>query len=186
MKIAFVVAAASLSVAVTACGKAPAPPPSTAVNSEAATPPASTKTETKSDPALAACHATYKPSSGDKDVGADVDALAKGCADATKMKQMGTTHSGDATDKSGWVSFPFPAAAGKCYRVYAVAQSTAQDTDLTLLDSTGALVAVDTSDGNTPILAEDGKVCFKVADAATLKLRIEAGGGKFALQVWSD
>ncbi len=187
MKTSALVAAASLSFVLVACGKA-APPPKTSVGpTDTATPSTpSTKAETKSDPALAACHATFKPASGDADVAADVDALAKGCADATKMKQMGTTHSGSASDKSGWVTFPFPAAAGKCYRVYAVAQSTAQDVDLTLVDSSGGLVALDTSDTARPILSEDGKICFKVADAATLKVRVEAGTGKFALQVWSD
>jgi hypothetical protein len=186
MKTSLYVSAASLFLLLAACGKGapPATPSGATPGADEPTPPASTKAESKTDPTFAACHATFAPT-GD-DVAANVDAMAKGCADATKMKKMGDTLSGSGTDKTGWASFPFPAAAGKCYRVYGVAQGTAQDMDLTLLDSAGGLVAVDVTTDFTPVIQEDGKVCFKTADSATLKVRVEAGGGKYAIQVWSD
>jgi hypothetical protein len=143
----------------------------------------STKAETRSDPALATCHSSFKPA--DKDPSADVDAMAKGCADVTKMTQVGTTLTGEATEGKS-ITFPFPAKAGKCYRVYAVSLTTMQDFDLAVVDSAGDLVAADSTDDVSPVLAEDGKFCFKVADAATLRATAGTGAGKFAVEIWSD
>ena len=143
----------------------------------------STKAETRTDPALAACHASFK--AGDKDPSADVDTMAKGCESATKMTQLGATLTGEVTE-GNTATFPFPAAAGKCYRVYAVSLSTMQDFDLAVVDSLGDLVASDSTDDVSPVLAEDGKFCFKAADAATLRATAGTGAGKFAVEVWSD
>jgi hypothetical protein len=143
----------------------------------------SAKAETRSDPALAACHSSFKPA--DQDPSADVDAMAKGCADATKMTQVGTTLTGEATEGKP-ISFPFPAKAGKCYRVYGVSLTTMQDFDLIVVDSAGDLVAGDSTDDVSPVLAEDGKFCFKVADSATLRATAGSGAGKFAVEIWSD
>jgi hypothetical protein len=164
-----------------ACGGAKAPAPVAAAPTTPTTP--STMTETRTDPAFAACHNTFK--AGDKDPAADVDAMAKGCADATKMTQLGATLTGEVTEGKT-VSFPFPAKAGKCYRVYAVTLSTMQDFDLALVDSAGNLVAADSTDDVSPVLVEDGKFCFKVADASTLRAIAGTGAGKFALEIWSD
>src|SRR5580700_4741558 len=98
------------------CGGQPPPPaapPPTASNADL---PASTKAETKSDPTFAPCHNTFKPASNDKDVAADVDAMAKGCAEATKMKKAGDTLMGDVREKAPPVMFPVSVQAGKCYR----------------------------------------------------------------------
>jgi hypothetical protein len=38
----------------------------------------------------------------------------------------------------------------------------------------------------SPVIAEDGAVCFQVEDYATVVTRVETGKGKVALQVWSD
>src|SRR5579862_989546 len=121
----------------------------------------SAKIDTKSDPALAACHNTYKPTSNDQDVASDVAAMAKGCADATKMKKVGDTLKGTLSEKSAPVTFPLSAEAGKCYRIYGMSQSTMQDFDILVMDSSKGLVAQDTTDDVSPVLDEDGKFCFK-------------------------
>jgi hypothetical protein len=164
-----------------ACGGSKPPPTTPTV--PAATQKPSTKAETRTDPALASCHNTFK--GGDKDPSADVDAMAKGCADATKMTQVGSTLTGEVTEGKT-LTFPFPARAGKCYRVYAISLSTLQDFDLAVIDSVGDLVATDSTDDVSPVLSEDGKFCFKVADAATLRATAGSGAGKFAVEVWSD
>jgi hypothetical protein len=146
----------------------------------------STKAETKSDPSFAPCHQSFKPSSSDQDVASDVGAMAKGCADATKMTKSGDTLSGELREKMPPMTFPLGAQAGKCYRVYGISQTTMQDFDIMVVDSTGALVAQDTTDDVSPVVLEDGKFCFKVSDAATIRASAGAGGGKFALEVWSD
>lgn len=50
----------------------------------------------------------------------------------------------------------------------------------------GGLVGEDSTDDVTPVLLEDGALCFKVADKAHIEVGAGAGGGKFAVQVWSD
>jgi hypothetical protein len=147
--------------------------------------PASTKAETKTDPTFASCHNAYKPASNDQDVAADVAAMAKGCADTTKMKKVGDTRTGELGDKAP-MKLPLGVLAGKCYRVYGMSQSTMQDFDIAVVDSAGALVSEDTTDDVSPVIAEDGKVCFKTADAVTLRASAGAGSGKFAIEVWSD
>jgi hypothetical protein len=175
-----------LSTLATSCGGSPPPPAAHPAAANSADLPASTKAETKSDPSYAACHNTFKPASNDKDVAADVEAMGKGCADATKMKKAGDTLSGELRENAAPVTFPFGAQAGKCYRIYGMSQSTMQDFDVSWVDSTGALVAQDTTDDLSPVIAEDGKVCFKAPDATTVRAAAGAGAGKFALQIWSD
>jgi len=169
------------------CGGHPPPPavrpPVTASNADL---PSSTKAESRPDATFAPCHNTFKPASNDKDVAADVDAMAKGCADTTKMRKAGDTMTGEVHEGAPPVMFPFGVQAGKCYRVYGISQSTMQDFDVSWVDSAGALVAQDTTDDVSPVVVEDGKVCFKVSDATTLRATAGAGTGKFALQIWSD
>jgi hypothetical protein len=166
-------------------GAKPAAAPTPASLDPAALP-ASTKVETKNDPAFASCHSSFKPASADKDVASDVAAMAKGCATITKMSKVGDTLSGQLSEKGTPVTFPLSAQAGKCYRVYGISQSTMQDFDLVIIDSANALVAQDTTDDVSPVIVEDGKVCFKSADASTLRASAGAGAGTFALEVWSD
>jgi hypothetical protein len=176
---------ALLSCFATACGGGGGATPKTAAaEPPPADMPASTKAETKTDPAFASCHSSYKPSHDD-DVASDVAAMAKGCADSTKMKKLGDTHTGELNDKAP-VKLPLGVLAGKCYRMYGVSQSTMQDFDIAVIDSVGALVSEDTTDDVSPVIAEDGKVCFKTADTVTMRASAGAGGGKFAIEVWSD
>jgi hypothetical protein len=170
-----------------ACGH-PAPPPAapTPASADPSTLPPSSKVETKSDPAFASCHNGYKPPSADKDVVSDVAGMAKGCADVTKMKKVGDTLTGRLSEKAPPATFALTAQAGKCYRIYGVSQSTMQDFDLAIVDSAGALVAQDTTDDVSPVISEDGKVCFKAADTSTIRASAGAGTGTFALEVWSD
>jgi hypothetical protein len=182
-------AALLASVALAACGggaKPAAAPGSGAGALDTSSLAPSAMVDTKSDPALAACHNTYKPTSNDQDVGSDVAAMAKGCADTTKMKKVGDTLKGTLSEKSAPMTFPFPAQAGKCYRVYGMSQSTMQDFDIVVIDSAKGLVAQDTTDDVSPVLVEDGKFCFKTADSSTIRASAGAGAGNFALEIWSD
>lgn len=181
-------AALLASAALTACGggaKAAAAPAAPAALDTSSLAP-SAKVDAKNDPALAACHNTYKPTSNDQDIASDVAAMARGCADATKMKKVGDTLKGTLSEKGGPATFPFPAQAGKCYRVYGMSQSTMQDFDILVIDSAKGLVAQDTTDDVSPVLLEDGKFCFKTADSSTIRASAGAGAGNFALEIWSD
>src|SRR5271165_4406260 len=104
---AFALLALTIPAGLTACGggSKPAAAP-TAASLDPSSLPASTKVETKNDPAFASCHNTFKPPSADKDVASDVATMAKGCADVTKMKKVGDTLSGQLSEKGAPVTFP--------------------------------------------------------------------------------
>jgi hypothetical protein len=176
-----------LACLLTACGHS-APPPAT--GAPAIVPPSARQpsrfVQNKQDPAMATCHQSFKPASNDADLASDVAAMAKACADVTKMHAAGAPMSGERTEGAPPNVFPLDAQAGHCYRVYGVSAKTLQDLDLALVDSAGGLAGEDSTDDVTPVLLEDGAVCFKQADKAHIEVGAGAGGGKFAVQVWSD
>lgn len=153
-------------------------------SSSAPLPQRSTKANKKHDPAWGVCHQSFKPAG--KSDEADVSAMAAGCAAVTKMKLVGSTITGKQDAENQLQTLPLKADAGKCYRVYAHGGAGVADLDLAIEDSNGDIVAQDTTDDPSPVIVEDGAVCFKVADAAKLIVSMGAGKGSYALQVWSD
>jgi hypothetical protein len=145
----------------------------------------STKVTEKHDPAWASCHQSFKPKG--VSVEADVSAMAKGCEGITKMKLVGDTlvSTAEAAQKHRQ-RFPLSAEAGKCYRVYASSAATVGDLDVVLKDSAGGIVGEDATDDPSPVLLEDGALCFTEADAARLVVTIGVGTGSYAMQIWSD
>lgn len=144
----------------------------------------SKKADKKQDAAWAACHKDYKP--GGKNIEADVAKLAKMCEKATGMKLVGKTLTGKQDADAAPQKFPLKAAAGKCYRVFAESEASIKDLDLAIKDSNGDIAGEDTTDDPSPIVLEDGAVCFKEADEATIIISVGMGKGKYAVQVWSD
>jgi hypothetical protein len=168
---------ASAAPAAETASAAPPPPPAPAT-------PASTKVTTKNDPAWASCHQSYEAKN--KEVGKDVAAMAKACATITKMKEVGKPFKGKQADKDTPQSFPLKAKANHCYRVYAQAAEGIKDLDLAIKDSTGAIAGEDSTDDPSPVVFEDGAVCFKEDDAATVIVSVGMGSGAYAVQVWGD
>ena len=167
----------------------PAPPAPPLSSSPPAKMPApieakSNKTDKKHDAAWAACHKDYKAEG--KSLEADVTKLAKGCAEITKMKQLGKTLTGKQDAEGKPDAFPLKALAGKCYRVYAESSNGIQDLDMAIKDSAGDIAGEDSTDDSSPVVLEDGAVCFKVDDSAQIIVAVGAGKGSYALQVWSD
>jgi hypothetical protein len=166
-----------------------APPAAPVASASAATPDptpvdrSSKRAEVKHDPSWAACHAAFKSAASPEIA---VAAMAKGCASATKMKPLSRPESATLDSQGQPRSYPLHVKAGKCYRVYGWAEPGVTDLDVVLLDSTGATASEDETTDSSPVLAEDGAVCFRVEDYATVVTRVEAGKGKVALQVWSD
>jgi len=155
-----------------------APPEATPVRA------GSTKVTLKHDPAYAACHAAYK--GGSKDLVAEAGKSGKLCESVTKMKPILTPQKGTQSDHNPPQTVKFEGKAGKCYRVYAMADAGIKDLDLLLKDSTGAIAAEDSTDDSSPVLLEDGAFCFNENDNATLVLSVGEGKGNWALQIWSD
>jgi hypothetical protein len=167
----------------------PGPPPAPAPPGPAIAPPAppptagSTKVTVRSDPTWASCHQGYEAK---KDPARDVDAMARGCAKVTKMSLFGTTLTGKQGDQDPPQSFPFKADAGRCYRVYAQASEGIKDLDLAIKDSSGAIAGEDSTDDASPVVVEDGAVCFKEADGAAVVVSVGMGKGTYAVQIWKD
>jgi hypothetical protein len=112
--------------------------------------------------------------------------MAKGCAAPTKMKLVGKTFTGKQGAEDKPQSFPLKAEAKHCYRVYGQAAEGIKDLDLAIKDSTGAIAGEDSTDDPSPVVLEDGAVCFTESDSATVIVSVGMGKGAYAVQVWSD
>ncbi len=173
------------------CGGAPpaAPPPSAAARqvTAAAQPQpdepepivTSKKVTLRRNIAFMSCHVSFQPSGGDPT--ADVVAMAQRCADVTGMHAVEPPVAASAPQ-----SFPLRVEAGHCYRVYGVASGTVKDLDVRIKDSRGEVAGQDETNNATPVLSEDGAVCFDTSEQATVEVAIGAGAGAYAVQVWSD
>jgi hypothetical protein len=176
--------------ALASCGVTAAPPAAanTAADPTEALIPAGSAGSVKADrmtsPRYSGCHSSYKMAT--QTVATEVVQMAQGCAAATKMHPLGPPFQGNQSASSAPQSFPFKAIASHCYRVYGAAVTGIKDLDLVLKDSTGAVAGEDSTDDPTPVVLEDGVVCFKENDDATIVASVGDGSGAFALQVWSD
>ena len=167
---------ASSAPAESASAEAPAAPANTG----------STKATAKNDPSWATCHASVKLKGKDKDVSKDVAALGKSCAKVSKMKVVGKTLTGKQSDSGSPQSYPLKAAAKHCYRVFAAGGDGIKDLDVAIKDSAGNVAGEDSTDSSTAIVLDDGAVCFKEADAATVVVSVGSGSGAYAVQIWGD
>jgi hypothetical protein len=138
----------------------------------------------KTDSAWAPCHQSYKATG--KDISKDVAAMGKACEKATKMKPVGKTFTGKQADQDKPQTFPLDAKANHCYRVYAQAVDEIKDLDVVVKDSSGAVVGQDATDDPSPVVLEDGAVCFTKDDKATVIVSVGMGGGAYAVQIWGD
>jgi hypothetical protein len=152
------------------------PPPPPAPTSAVAT--------TKSDATWAGCHQSFQAKK--KDVSKDVAAMAASCKDVTKMKVMGKTLTGKQADQDAPQSYPLDAKSGHCYRVYAQASDGIKDLDVVIKDSAQIVAGQDSTDDPSPVVQEDGAVCFSKDDKATIVVAVGMGKGNYAVQVWSD
>jgi hypothetical protein len=151
------------------------PPPPTA---------GSSKVTIKTDPSWALCHQSYVAKR--KDPAKDVAEMARACANATRFKPVGRPFAGSQSDQDPPQAFPLKAEAGHCYRVYAQSSEGVRDLDLAIKDSTGALAGEDSTDDPSPVVVEDGAVCFQENDAATVVVSVGLGKGTYAVEVWRD
>jgi hypothetical protein len=99
---------------------------------------------------------------------------------------VGKPFTGRQSDQDAPQSFPLKAEANHCYRVYAQAADGIKDLDLAVKDSAGAIAGEDSTDDPSPVVLEDGAVCFTEADSATIVVAVGMGKGAYAVQVWSD
>lgn len=181
---------ASTDVVASAPPSASAAPVASATASTPPPAPTSTVATTKTDATWGSCHQKYQGAGrdfvhGSKDVAKDLAAMADGCKAATKLKLMGKTLTGDLAEH-GTQSFPLEAKASHCYRVYAMASDGIKDLDVVMKDSAQIVVGQDSTDDPSPVVSEDGAVCFSKDDKVAVVVTLDAGKGSYALQIWSD
>ncbi|MGA7119027.1 MAG: hypothetical protein WBY94_02970 [Polyangiaceae bacterium] len=102
------------------------------------------------------------------------------------MKLVGKTSVGKQADQDKPQSFPLDAKAGRCYRVYAQAAEGIKDLDVVVKDSAGVAVGEDSTDDPSPVVVDDGAVCFSKDDNASVVVSVGMGSGAYALQIWGD
>jgi hypothetical protein len=177
-------AAASASAAPSA--SAPAVPTETASAAPVAPPPVPTSAvaTVKTDATWAACHQSFKAKN--KDVAKDATAMAKACEGPTKMKLLGKVMTGKQADQDKPQSFPFEAKAHHCYRAYAQAAEGIKDLDVIIKDSADVIVGQDSTDDSSPVVNEDGAVCFSKDDKASVVVSVGMGSGAYAVQIAGD
>jgi hypothetical protein len=178
----------------TACGGS-SPPPAAAGSTASlgassapaavqATKPDSDKVTWKKEASPKNCH--QAPKAGD--LTPQTTAIATACVDATKMHQVGTPTAGEGQASSSTMvkSIPLAAKANHCYRIFGLAEAAVTDFDIAVMDSAGKLAGEDTKDGSDAIVLEDGAICFKTDDTASVNTAVASGKGKWAVEIWSD
>jgi hypothetical protein len=166
----------------------PAPAVPTAKPSTPSGPPLPTKPDSdkvtwKKDSSFAKCHNDVQTG---KDLVAGVTAMAKGCATLMKMHQVGETVQGSRQNLDPAQAIPLHVEANHCYRIYGLSEDSLQDLDIAVIDSAGKAAGEDGSDSPDAVVLEDGELCFTAADDVKVNVAAGSGGGKYAVEIWSD
>jgi hypothetical protein len=111
--------------------------------------------------------------------------MANGCIDK-KMHQVGQPIAGEGSREKMVQSIPLKAEANHCYRVFGLAEPSVTDFDIAIMDSAGKSAGEDLLDSNDAVVLEDGAICFKQADTASINVAVAAGSGKWAVSIWAD
>ena len=125
------------------------------------------------------CYGNYRPSSTPE---RDVTRLGILCGPANGMRLVGATIEGEAGEVVS--EHPFDARSGECFRVFAVAETSAPELAVTIRDPKGSPIASDHNNDRWPIVNPDGPVCVLDAGKYTVLVHARQGRGKYALQIW--
>jgi hypothetical protein len=147
------------------------------------TKPDSDKVTWKKDASFAKCHNDVQTG---KDLVAGVTAMAQGCSSLMKMHQVGATVQGSRQNLDPAQTIPLHVEANHCYRIYGLSEDALQDLDIAVIDSAGKAAGEDGSDSPDAVVLEDGELCFTQADDVKVNVAAGSGGGKFAVEIWSD
>ena len=152
----------------------PAPPPN----------PGSLKATAKIEPNWAACHQHYSQGQGGLEGRRlDGEGLRKGHQDEARGR--------DAQRASRATRTPRRPFRSRRRRTTAIGSTPRREresriSNLAIKDSTGAIAGEDSTDDTSPVILEDGAVCFKEADVASVVVSVGMGKGAYALQIWAD
>jgi hypothetical protein len=128
------------------------------------------------------CYGNFRPSGQPVK---DVTRLSLLCGPENGMRRMSpTTLEGSVSEGSAPASSTFSGKRGECYRVFAVAEPSVADLDVTIESSRGAAIAADHGEDAWPIVQPDRPFCPLEDDTLTLRISARRGAGRFAAEVW--
>jgi hypothetical protein len=128
------------------------------------------------------CYGNFRPSG---DPVKDVTRLSLLCGPENGMHRLSRRPIEGAVAEGGpGVTEPLEARRGECYRIFAVAEPTVVDLDVTVQSSRGAAIAADHSEDSWPIVQPDRPFCPLADDRAALEITARRGRGRFAAEVW--
>ena len=127
------------------------------------------------------CYGHFKPSGEPLK---DVTRLGLMCGPSNGMRRAGDGLSGEVGEGGAPLSQAFGVQRGACYRVFAVAEASVADLDVTLRSSRGSAIAADHGEDAWPIVQPDRPICALEDDHWTVEVRAKRGKGRFAAEVW--
>jgi hypothetical protein len=128
------------------------------------------------------CYSSFAPTGNAE---GDLTRLVRDCGTTGGMRavtkvQLGAQTAQDPVDRYAF-EVPTP---DKCYRVYAVGDSSVKDLDLLLRGPSGTSMVADITHDSWPVLPPREPVCFAEPGLYMLEVSVYRGAGKYALQVW--
>jgi hypothetical protein len=173
-------AALFLTLSGTGCGPAAAEAPPPIVRTESI--PDSPSSDEPGKTVWETCYSSFAPTG---DAEGDLSRLVRDCGTTGGMRaitkvKLGTQSSQDPVDR---YAFQVP-AADKCYRVYAVGDSSVKDLDLLVRGPSGTSMVADITHDSWPVLPPRTPVCVPEPGLYMLEVSVYKGAGKYALQVW--
>ena len=178
---AFVLAAGAAASQLGCSGSTGSAPQASAA---ATTQPAGTTADSEETPKTPweACYSSFAPAG---DAEGDLSRLVRDCGPTGGMRavtpiRLGQQSSEDPVDR---YTFEVP-SAGKCYRVYAAAESSIGDLDLLLRGPARDRFIADVTHDSWPVLPPREPVCFTEPGSYMLEVSVYRGSGRYALQVW--
>ncbi len=118
------------------------------------------------------------------DITADINAVGDACGTKFGLVAVAPPYSRRLAEGAGWQKqFELELDVG-CYRLFAVGDSGIQDLDTGIKDTSGAVIAEDSSHGPMPVLNPDGPFCIQRAQKVELFARAGKGAGTYAMWLW--
>ena len=127
------------------------------------------------------CYSSFQPRT---DPRADVARLAAACGNTNGMKRVRAEEGGELV-QGGRRAHLFHASAGRCYRIFAVAEPSVGDLDLEVYAPDGRRVAFETGDDRWPIVEPDRPFCAFDDGQHRLAVHAQRGTGRYAFEIWS-
>ncbi len=163
----------------TGCGSAVAEAPPPTARAE---PPAEVSSDEPAKTPWETCYSSFAPTCNAE---SDLARLVRDCGTTGGMRAVTKVKIGNqsADDPVERFAFQVP-APDKCYRVYAVGDSTIKDLDLLLRGPQGTSMVADITHDSWPVLPPREPVCFSEPGLYMLEVSVYKGAGRYALQVW--